>query len=346
MRHLASFRASGVKTGETTMKKFRKKQVLVVIKWLIVVLVVAWVVREIVKTSDVLSQYHWQPQPGWILLAVTCYLIGYLPAGIYWHFILRKLDQQPTFYETIRAYYIGHLGKYIPGKAMVVAIRAALVRSDRVKTSVAVVGVFLETLTMMAVGAMISAILLFVFFREQTVLMLVALGLMIASGLPVVPFFFRKIVKLAGAVKGDDGMNRALHRFNTKTLLCGWGLMAVAWLCLGLSLAATINGVGIATDGLLQHLPRFVAAAALSTVAGFLSMIPGGLGVREWVIFTLMYRYFTDVVGLPEESVLQPDATVALTASAAGLVVAGVARLISLVSELAVSVVLYLLKPR
>jgi len=315
------------------MKTSRKKFVLGVIKWLIVVLVVVWVVWKIVQSGRDLSQYRWQPKPGWLLLAVVCYLIGYLPAGIYWHFILRKLGQHPTFYETIRAYYIGHLGKYIPGKAMVVAIRAALVRSDRVKTSVAVVGVFLETLTMMAVGAMISAILLFVFFREQTALVLVALGLMVVSGLPVVPFFFRKIVKLAGAVKNDEEMNQALNRFNTKTLLCGWGLMAVAWLFLGLSLAAATNGVGIATGDLLDHLPRFVSAAALSTVAGVLSMIPGGLGVRDMVLSELMNRYF-EVVILPE----------GLSASAAGIVVAGVARLISLVSELAVSVVLYLFK--
>jgi len=316
------------------MNTSRKKLVLGIVKWLIVVLVVAWIVWKIVQSGQDLAQHRWQPKPGWILLAVVCYLIGYFPAGIYWHFILRKLGQQPTFYETIRAYYIGHLGKYIPGKAMVVAIRAALVRSDRVKTSVAVAGVFLETLTMMAVGAMISAILLFVFFREQTVLVLVALGLMIVSGLPVVPFFFRKIVKLAGAVKNDDEMNQALNRFNTKTLLCGWGLMAVVWLFLGLSLAATINGVGIVTGDLLLHLPRFVSAAALSTVAGVLSMIPGGLGVREMVLSELMNRYF-EVIILPE----------GLTASAAGIVVACVARLISLVSELAVSVVLYLLKP-
>jgi len=320
------------------MRRPRKKLVLGIIKWLIAILVVAWVVREIGKTQGVLSQYRPDLRPGWILLAVISYLLGYLPAGVYWHVILRKLGQTPTFYETLRAYYIGHLGKYIPGKAMVIAIRAGLVRSDRVKTSVAVAGVFLETLTMMAVGAMISAILLFVFFREQTVLMLVALGLMVASGLPVVPYFFRKIVKIAGAVKGDDAMNQALKRFDAKTLLCGWGLMSVAWLFLGLSLCAAINGIGISTGNLLQNLPRFVSASALSTVAGVLSMIPGGLGIREMVLTELMHRYFEALAkAAPLPGGLDPRA--------AGLVVAAVARLISLVSELAVSALLYLLKP-
>ena len=321
------------------MNKSYKKPVFAVIQWLIVALVVVWVVREIGKTGGELLHYHWKPQPGWLLFAVVGFLLGYLPAGIYWHIILRKLGQTPTFYESIRAYYIGHLGKYIPGKAMVVAIRAGLVRSDRVKTSVAVASVFLETLTMMAVGAMISAVLLMTFFREQTVLMLMALGLMVVSGLPVVPYFFRKIVKIAGAVKADEEMNRALNRFNTKTLLCGWGLMSVTWLFLGLSLCAAVNGVGISTGNtvtgsLLQHLPRFMAASALATVAGVLSMIPGGFGVREMVLSNLLYRYF-ELVTLPE----------GLFPHAAGLLVAGVARLISLVSELAVAAILYLLKP-
>jgi len=322
-----------------TINNNRKRLVFAVIKWLIVVLVVVWVVREISKTSGDLWQHHWKPQSGWLLLAVVSYLLGYLPAGIYWHIILRKLGQTPTFYETLRAYYIGHLGKYIPGKAMVVALRAGLVRSDWVKTSVAIASVFLETLTMMAVGAMISAVLLFVFFRDQTVLMLIALGLMVVSGLPVVPFFFRKIVKIAGAVKGDDEMNQALNRFNTKTLLCGWGLMSIAWLFLGLSLCATINGVGIPAGNLLQHLPRFVAASALSTVAGFLSMLPGGLGVREMVLTELLYHYFEEVAGIA-------DLPSGLDPRAAGFVVAGVARMISLISELTISAVLYLIKPK
>jgi len=339
----------------------KKKLIFAVIKGMIAVLVVLWIVREIGKAMNVvqslspestggLSQYDTELRPGWIVLAIVCYLLGYFPAGVYWHIVLRKLGQRPAFYASIRAYYIGHLGKYLPGKAMVVALRAGLVRGDQVKTTVAVASVFLETLTMMAAGALISAILLFVFFREQTVLMLVALGLMVVSGLPVVPFFFRKIVQLAGVFKGADKnhenadpndvtMNRALNDFNMKTLLRGWGLMAVGWTFLGLSLCATINGVGISTDNLIVHLPRFVAASALSTVAGFLSMLPGGLGVREMVLTELMNRYF--------ENIAQVTALPGgMDPRTAGLVVAAVARLISLFSELAVAAVLYLIPPR
>ncbi|MCL2347010.1 MAG: lysylphosphatidylglycerol synthase domain-containing protein [Planctomycetaceae bacterium] len=326
------------KTRQKQMRKERLKKnntsprkiIFAVLRWLMIILVLVWVAREIYKTGTDMANYRWEPRFGWILISATAYLIAYIPAWCYWHIILRRLGQHPTVYASIRAYYIGHLGKYMPGKAMVVTLRAGMVRSDRVKTSVAVASVFLETLTMMAVGAMISAVLLFVFFREQKFLMLVSVSLMLVSGLPVVPFFFKLVVKIAGAIKNDAAMNDALNRFDAKTLLCGWGLMCVTWFFLGVSLWATIKGVGISSEDFWQHIPRFVAATALSTVAGFLSMIPGGMGVREMVLSELMNRYFQIVV-LPT----------GLTPKVAGLVVAGVSRLVMIFSELAVSALLF-----
>ncbi len=69
--------------------------------------------------------------------------------------------------NTLRAYYIGHLGKYVPGKAMVVILRTVMVRGHRVDAAVAAVSVFFETLTMMAVGAFMAAGILAVRLRKE-----------------------------------------------------------------------------------------------------------------------------------------------------------------------------------
>ncbi|MDR1384070.1 MAG: flippase-like domain-containing protein [Planctomycetaceae bacterium] len=325
--------------GENRHRKPFKKIAMTFVRWGIILLVMVWVIREVVTTGRDVANYQWTLHIGWMLVAVISYLIGYLPAGIYWHIVLRKLGQKPTLYRSLRAYYIGHLGKYIPGKAMVVAIRAGLVRDESVKTSVAVVCVFLETLTMMAVGAMISAILLIIFFHDQTRLMLVAVGLMIVSGLPVTPFFFRKLVRIAGLVKTDEETLLVLNKFDAKLLLCGIGLMVVTWFFLGVSLCTTICGVGISLGDswfvVVQHLPRFITASALSTVAGFLSMIPGGFGVREMILYELMQRYF-NTTALPT----------GLSPRAAGLVVASVTRLVSILSELVLSIILYAIRSK
>ncbi|MEO8165923.1 MAG: hypothetical protein ABI619_11070, partial [Betaproteobacteria bacterium] len=55
----------------------------------------------------------------WLALAMILYLVGTFPSCVFWWQTLRSMGQRPAFGETLRAYYIGHLGKYVPGKALV-----------------------------------------------------------------------------------------------------------------------------------------------------------------------------------------------------------------------------------
>ena len=45
---------------------------------------------------------------------------------MFWYRLLRQLGQRPTALAAVRAYYIGHLGKYLPGKACALLLRATL----------------------------------------------------------------------------------------------------------------------------------------------------------------------------------------------------------------------------
>ena len=112
----------------------------------------------------------------WLAASGGLYLLGTLFSGIFWHRVLRALGQNVGFWTALRAYYIGHLGKYVPGKAMVVILRAGLIRGQGVDTSLAVVSVFFETLTMMSVGALLAAAIVAVWFRGQTLLFWAALA--------------------------------------------------------------------------------------------------------------------------------------------------------------------------
>ena len=136
------------------------------------------------------------------MAAGALYFLGMLPSGIFWYAILRAMGARPTFGESIRAFYIGHLGKYVPGKAMVVVIRAGLLDRGRTDVSVAAVSVFLETLTMMAVGAFLSAGILIIKFPHHTLLIALAVGLMIVSGLPTIPAVVRRVLRTTGGIAG------------------------------------------------------------------------------------------------------------------------------------------------
>jgi len=316
------------------MNPILKKRLFLIAKFVIVLAIFGWIGWELQKSWDKIHKLQWKPDYYWLTLAALFYSVSYIPSVLFWRHTMRLLGQRPGLYEAFRAYYIGHLGKYIPGKAMVVVLRAGLLNRERTRLSIGAATVALETLNMMAVGGFISALIVLIWFRDLPnggYLTLIALGLMFFVGFPVCPPVFRRLAKRLGVGKGDPDIDEKLHCIRLRTVLFGWCLMSIDWLFLGLSLWASIRGIGIDTGLLLDHLPRFVLAATISVVAGFVLMIPGGLGVREIVIAQITIPF---LIGL------MPAADYDLAALQA-LVIAGVQRGISILSELAVSAVLF-----
>jgi uncharacterized membrane protein YbhN (UPF0104 family) len=262
-------------------------------------------------------------QPWWLVVAGVFYAIGLAPCWVFWHRTLRALDQRPMWRESLRAFWIGHLGKYVPGKALVVVLRAGIVRSERVDTTVAAASVFVETLTMMAVGAFVSAVILLC-TTTHWLMALAGAGLMIASGVPTLPPVFRRIVHSLRISKANPDIDRALRGLDFRLMFSGWLTIAAGWVFLGLSLWATLQSMPTAAGdwyASLGELPLLTASVGLAMVAGFLSLIPGGLGVRDWILMTLLApTYGADVAVLS----------------------AVLLRIVWLVSELLISAILYI----
>lgn len=317
-----------------------KKRLILFVKIAIVFAVAIWVVWELNKSWNSIHQLAWKPDYFWLTVSCLLYIVAYLPAALFWRYAMQSLGQHPGLYETLRAYYIGHLGKYVPGKAMVVVIRSGLLRHDRTRASIAAAAVFLETLTMMAVGAFLSALIVVVWFREiqgGTKLLTAAVGMMFVAGLPVLPPVFRTITKKLGVGRNDPEIDQKLKGLRFRTLGCGWLLTSISWLLLGLSLWATIRGIGIETGPLLEHLPRFVLAASISVVLGFALMIPAGIGVREFAMVQVLSAYFAGIliVGGMQAS------EAADLAPVQAIVVAAVQRGLSILGELTVSLLMF-----
>jgi glycosyltransferase 2 family protein len=229
-----------------------------------------------------------QIRPAWLAAAGLLYLAGLLPCWWFWHRTLQAMGQRPRWRETLRAFYIGHLGKYVPGKALVVVLRTDLVRSHRVNTTVAATSVFVETLTMMGVGAFVAAALLGALFREHLWLLGLAIGLMFCAGVPTLPPIFRRLVRMAGVRRVNPEIDVALAGLDARLMAFGWITVGLGWWLLGLSLWAVLKAIAVPVPVTLQDVPLLTACVALAMVAGFLSLLPGGIGIREYVVMTLL----------------------------------------------------------
>ncbi|MDO5308115.1 MAG: lysylphosphatidylglycerol synthase transmembrane domain-containing protein [Planctomycetia bacterium] len=303
---------SSLEPSSTKTPKRSVKLVIKICKFLILVLVVLWLGWQLQKNWREIQTYHWNPRFHWLVASGLFYLTAYLASAIFWSLTLRWLGQKTSFYEGVKAFYYSQLGKYIPGKAMVVVIRTGIVSDKGARASVAVACVFYETLMMVGTGAFLAGILTFFYFHAQHVWALLALGVALCSLVPLYPPVFTRLLRILRVNANDPTFQDQLKALNCKSFLLGVALMSILWLFMGLSLWATLWGVGITPTPLnLTTIVRLVVTTALATTLGFaIPIAPGGLGIREAVLSTLLTTYLAMLLAMPANSdmALAPEA--------------------------------------
>ncbi len=255
--------------------------------------------RHIARTWSDLRSHGELPRfdLSWMGLALLLYLAGLCSFGLWFGQIMRASPTPVGRLSALRAYLISHLGKYVPGKALVVVMRVALVTPYGARPATAAFATLYETLVMMASGGLVAAIGFALAPSRRLTIALGPLGslvvplawLALAPGLGLLlltwPRVFPRLTRLMSLPfpgVGPDALPSVRHRLLAEGLL--WSL--VGWTLLGLSQVAVIRG--LSPTGLpVSAWPLALASVALATVAGFVvALAPGGLGVREWVLWT------------------------------------------------------------
>lgn len=225
-----------------------------------------------------------------LLAAVGVYSVAMIASAGFWHACLIAFGQRLSFRLAVAAHVLGQAGKYVPGKAMVVVLRAsAVARHAGVSRVAAAIGVFVETLTMMACGAALAGIAVLWLPTENWVRLL-AVALAIGAAVPTLPPLFRLVIARLARSRFGTAVPFDASVFGWMLMLRGWLWMAVVWLLIGLSFWLVVRatpGAAIEAQGAVGYATA-TATICLAMVAGFLSLIPGGAGVRELVITTVL----------------------------------------------------------
>jgi uncharacterized membrane protein YbhN (UPF0104 family) len=206
---------------------------------------------------------------------------------------MHTFGQRPGVFSTLRAYYIGHLGKYVPGKAVALLMRASLVAGPDVRLGVAVITSFYEVLTTMAAGALLAAVLFLwqppAIAQDMWHPALTGLMLLVVCGVPLLPGVFNLLVRRLAA-RFERVESFRLPPLRLGTLVGGLLLTGCGWLLMGLALWALLQGVLPEPAHLTpESWASYVATIGLGYVAGFVILVvPGGVGVREFLLQALL----------------------------------------------------------
>jgi hypothetical protein len=252
---------------------------------------------------------------GSLFLAAIFYAVGLLPPACVLHGALRGFHVPCSLARATAAQLLGHAGKYIPGKAMVVVLRvSAVVSTSRVSSLPAVMRdvpsrqlligrattcVFFETLLMMSVGGALAGCLMWSTPLPQWIKWAASVMAVVAC-VPTLPPVMRRVIELVSKRRartqvGGSGDSSAAaadvsSAITWPRLILGWGWSLLSWCFIGLSFACVMQTIP-AYNGLpVGHELLTVATAAISLgmVLGFASLLPGGAGVREWVTLVVL----------------------------------------------------------
>jgi len=230
---------------------------------------------------------------GWLAVSAVTYAVSLVPASLVLRRALAALHQPIAFPLVVAAQLIGHLGKYVPGKAMVIVLRASILSRGHVKVSLkhSALAVIIETLNLIAVGAILALLLVVILETPEWIKWtsgLMAAGAAIGTLPPVLRFFLSP--GLPARASGTLPLN-----WTADDLAAAWLWCTLSWIFTGVSMTAVVLALTpIQPDQSYVSLTLICSAASmLAFVAGFASLLPGGAGVREMVLATLL----TPVIG-------------------------------------------------
>ena len=265
--------------------------------------------------------------PTWLLASAVMYLLGWVPSAWYWQRLMATFGNDVSMQDTARAYFCGHLGKYVPGKAGVLLIRAGMLKSRGHSPAIAALTATAETLLLMGTGLALGLALfpalnwppVVAEYLSPTLVPLVVLGLVVLA-LPVIAILLRRLAYLM--TPRDLNREEFAGRLDVKMIAVGLAVFCLSWTLHGISLGCTIRAVS--PDGVdWSDWPIWTGTAALAASIGFIAIFaPAGIGVREGLLIEILRS--------------QPG-----FAAKQAVVVAVLLRLVWLVAEIATAAGLY-----
>jgi uncharacterized membrane protein YbhN (UPF0104 family) len=243
------------------------------------IVAMAFVVRTLWSDGPSVRRALDHAHGGWIVLGVALAAAGMAAVAVGWGWVLRTLGVRRSTGTVVSWYFVGELGKYLPGGVWPVVGRGELARRGGTTRSVAYLSVAMSLATLyLASGRVSIALLPFAlgggtsFSPAMLVLIAVPIGLVALH-----PRVLGRALDLA---------RRVTHRA-IEVEPPSWGRAvvlvvrySVCWLLIGGSTWAIARALVPSAS-----MPRVVFATVLSWLAGFIAVpVPAGAGIREAVL--------------------------------------------------------------
>ena len=253
-------------------------------------LVVAFLALYLARNWSQVAAHPWRIDWPRLALATVCVLAAYSGFVLTWRRILGHLGGRLSVRDAHRIWYLGNLGRYVPGKVLQLAGTAYLARAKGVspvltvsasltsQVFVLVAGLLLAAATLPELGAATTT--------ELSVLWTVGLAVAALLVLIVLSPMLDTIYRFALRLIGKSEYHASIPVRERIVLL---GVSLLAWGALGTGFWLFVGSVApLDADAVIS----MIGISAAGYVGGYLAVfVPGGLGVREGLYALLLAAY-------------------------------------------------------
>ncbi len=238
------------------------------------IVAVAFVIRALLRDRDTIRAALDVASPAWIALGLVLAAVGMIAIALPWRAVLAVLGGRLPTSQVVARYFVGELGKYVPGGVWPVLGRGELANRAGVPRPAAYGSVLLSLASLYLAAAFVVVAGLPAAVSDQSRWWLAALVLVPLGLLALHPRVVGAVVTLLGRLLRRP-VDVAVPSWRQAVLLVV--RYVPAWLAIG----AATWAVARSLDPSAQ-LVDVGTAAVLSWIVGFVVVpVPGGVGVRE-----------------------------------------------------------------
>ncbi|MBA7482109.1 hypothetical protein ES707_17590 [subsurface metagenome] len=255
------------------------------IKLAIVLAIVFFIVRAVIADWEKVQSYEWQINP--LLLALSCagFFAAYAVLVLIWKRVLKAFGYTVSYQEAWAIYFIGNLGRYIPGKVWTVVGVAYMAGKSGIPAVVA------GTAAICAQAySVLSSFVFFVIFFILRNSAFTGIRFIWTLFFPVILILIflvpRNLERMLNLILVRLGRERVSLKLTTAAAMKITCMYLCSWLVYGCAFWLFVSSM----TGIGSFNPFFLAGAfAVSYVLGYIAFFaPGGIGVREGILSMLL----------------------------------------------------------
>jgi glycosyltransferase 2 family protein len=253
---------------------------------LLVLAAAGYLAHTISANAQELRAFEWRARPLRLTLSVAAH-VGVLVWGVWvWSRVLACLPGPRVPLPALqRIWFLGNLARYIPGKIFQFVAVAQLGRAGGMGVGVLLTSIVVHAGLSLASAAVLAAWTLAPLFLPAPHAFWAAVATTALALLAVHP----------AVLNAALGLAPRLLRRPVIPWQAGWrrgvlllGLCLLSWSAYGVAYHLLVSSLA---DLPWRHLPQLAGVNALSFVAGYLSLLPGGIGLREVAMTELLRAY-------------------------------------------------------